>query len=105
MSQDPHSLPRCGATGPLSTLRLGLAVLGSELWWLATSGLRRFEIRQLTKRMDQEEGILAAASQSDAAFSREQIAFLKDDIAALKDDLAQAREAYVRRRAAAWNLD
>lgn len=108
--------------GPLDILRLGLRVLASELGWMLKNSLRKLEMHQLRKRLDQEylalgrivERLVHIQAEDDAEarearreqeLSLGQIAFLKQEIALLLGERERARSEHVRRRVDKWNLD
>lgn len=90
-----------------ANLRLGLAVLRSELIWMATGVVRKFEVRQLEKRINAEaltlgmadaeayaaSGGTVDAAQRDAILGR--ISFLRDEIARLEAAHASERQRHV----------
>lgn len=103
--QDPH-LPAAvqpEVSGILDNFRLGLSVWTSEMKWLATSLVRRFEISRLAKRLDEEYTRLGRVAEAPRGRMAEkelclkQIAFLKDEMAALQDELEARRTARLNR--------
>ena len=92
------------------TLELGLKTLFSEWKWILIRGLRKMEIRQMKKRLDQEYLLLGryeveGGDFSDRAeLSRRQIAFLRQEISHLERELDKTRQEYIARRIERWHL-
>ncbi|MCF8104985.1 MAG: hypothetical protein K9K64_05845 [Desulfohalobiaceae bacterium] len=97
------------------TFVLGVKVLGGELYWNVLKLLRRFEIRELEKRLAREyetlgrlqagkiegdEGVL----QEEKELCLKQVAFLEKEIAFLKDELLGLRDSIVEHRREKWNI-
>lgn len=90
----------------------GFKVLASEAKWRAIRGFRRWEIKQLEKRLAEEYQTLGksyaqAAAQgtefdpktSDNDLTLRQITFLQEEIIHLEQDLTAAREDFVKKHA------
>jgi uncharacterized small protein (DUF1192 family) len=89
----------------------GFKVLASETKWVFIKGVRRWEIRQMEKRLAEEyqnlgQSYAAALAKggnfdpqaSDNDLTLKQIAFLREEIAHLEQDLATTRAEYVKKR-------
>lgn len=89
----------------------GFKVLASETKWVFIKGVRRWEIRQMEKRLTEEYQTLGksyAESQakgglfdpraSDNDLTLKQITFLREEIAHLEHDLTATRAEYVAKR-------
>jgi len=89
----------------------GFKLLASEGKWVFIKGFRRWEIRQMEKRLNEEFTNLGknfAASQakgepfdpktSDNDLILKQVSFLQEEIAHLEQELAATRAEYVRNR-------
>ncbi|EPR37577.1 hypothetical protein dsx2_0923 [Desulfovibrio sp. X2] len=99
------------APGLFGTLLLGLRVLASELSWIVVRVMRRAEMRQLEKRLDQERTTLTGLASGgeprapERELSEKQIAFLEEEIDFLAREMAAKRADMVARRTAAWGLE
>lgn len=98
MSAESNPTPRLEqAAGFAETMRLGIMVWASEMKWLATSLLRRFEISRLAKRLQEEYTRLGQVAETPRGKKQEkdlilkQISFLKEEIRILEDDLEARR--------------
>lgn len=91
----------------------GFKLLASEGKWVFIKGFRRWEIRQMEKRLAEEFvnlGRSYAASQSkgeefdpkasDNDLILKQISFLQEEVAHLEQELASTRAEYVKNRTA-----
>ena len=89
----------------------GFKLLASETRWVFIRGLRRWEIRQMEKRLAEEYmnlGKSYAACQangeafdpktSDNDLTLKQISFLQEEVAHLEQDLAATRAEFVKGR-------
>lgn len=89
----------------------GFKLLASETRWVFIRGLRRWEIRQMEKRLAEEYmnlGRSFAACQakgeafdpktSDNDLTLKQISFLQEEVAHLEQDLAATRAEFVKGR-------
>lgn len=89
----------------------GFKVLASETKWVFIKGVRRWEIRQMEKRLVEEyqnlgksyataqaKGGLFDPQTSDNDLTLKQIAFLREEITHLEQDLASTRAEYVKKR-------
>ena len=89
----------------------GFKLLASETRWVFIRGLRRWEIRQMEKRLAEEYvnlGKSYAASQamgeafdpktSDNDLTLKQISFLQEEVAHLEQELAATRAEFVKGR-------
>jgi hypothetical protein len=93
-------------------LELGIKTLLSEWQWLVIRSLRRMEIRQMKKRLDQEYLVLGKLESQDGQdarerieLSRRQIAFLNQEIALLESELDKTRQEYIAKRIEKWRVD
>lgn len=83
--------------GPLTVFRIGLSVYGSEMKWLATSLIRRFEISRLAKRLQEEYTRLGQVAEAPRGKMAEkdlclkQISFLKEEMETLERELEARR--------------
>ena len=90
----------------------GFKLLASEGKWVFIKGFRRWEIRQMEKRLAEEFQNLGrsyAASHtkgetfdpkaSDNDLTLKQISFLQEEIAHLEQELASTRAEYIKNRA------
>jgi hypothetical protein len=97
--------------GPLRTFLLGLRVLGSELAWLLILAMRRIEIKQMRKRLDEEYLLLGRLTRErpegdeERELARRQVDFLGEEIAMLRDDLDARRREWIDARVARWGLE
>jgi hypothetical protein len=108
LSHDPGE-----TTPPLSvfeTMDIGLKTLLSEWKWIIVSRLRKIEIDQMRKRLDQEYRILGTLCLEDSGaaqrieLSRKQILFLQQEIAHLELELDKTRQDFIAKRIQRWNL-
>lgn len=89
----------------------GFKVIASETKWVFVKGIRRWEIKQMEKRLAEEYQTLGkncAATyakgddfdpkSSDNDLALKQIEFLREEIAHLEQDLAATRSEYIRNR-------
>lgn len=93
----------------MQAIVLGWKLLASELRWLALKSLRRWEVRQLRKRLRQEYTTLGRLTSQDASqeatdLCRRQIEFLQEEIEYLEKELATTRDDIVSRRVQQWGL-
>jgi len=105
--------------GVLDNCRLGLKVLGTELKWLLTGIIRRYESRQVSRRLEAEyvalgklacehlasKGKKPLSADGEAGVALAQIDFLKTEIAILDKDLSTTRQEMLQRRKADLGLD
>lgn len=90
----------------------GLRLLASETKWVFIRGFRRWEIRQMEKRLAEEYQNLGKSfsesrsrgeafdpATSDNDLTLKQIDFLREELAHLEADLDATRNAYVKGRA------
>ncbi len=94
----------------METIVLGWKLLASELRWLALKSLRRWEIRQLRKRLRQEYANLGRLTSQNAPkdatdLARRQIEFLHEEIEYLEKELATTRDDMISRRLQQWGLE
>ena len=94
----------------MEAIVLGWKLLASELRWLALKSLRRWEIRQLRKRLRQEYANLGRLTSRNAPkdatdLCRSQIEFLQEEIEYLEKELTTTREDIVSRRLQQWGLE
>lgn len=95
----------------LLPLKTGYKLLLSETKWIFLKTIRRWEIRQLQKRLGQEYQTLgqsfAEAQLQDTTFdpcstendlTLRQILFLRDEVAHLENELVASRAEYVTKR-------
>ena len=102
---------------PLTLLILGLRVIGSEIHWKILEAIRKWEIRQLQKRLNQEYEILGQleVKEAEAELNKEQEAekelclkqvhFLQEEIQFLQQALDNMRREYIKERLSAWKLE
>jgi hypothetical protein len=89
----------------------GFKLMASESKWIFIRGFRRWEIRQMEKRLAEEYQTLGksyAQSQADGRdfdpkasendLTLRQVAFLREELAHLEQDLDATRAAYVKSR-------
>ncbi|MCF8040218.1 MAG: hypothetical protein K9K79_12970 [Desulfohalobiaceae bacterium] len=97
------------------TFVLGIKVLGGELSWNIVRLLRRFEIRQLEKRLAREYETLGRlqagkmekdeeAQEAEKELCHKQIAFLEKEIAFLEEELLGLRDSIVKHRREKWAI-
>jgi hypothetical protein len=96
----------------LAPVVTGFKVLASEAKWVFIKGFRRWEIRQMEKRLAEEyqnlgknfaeshaKGDVFDAKASDNDLTLKQISFLREEVAHLEQDLAATRAEYLKARA------
>jgi ribosomal protein S13 len=89
----------------------GFKLLASETKWVFIKAFRRWEIRQMEKRLAEEHQTLGKSYAQSVADAKDfdpkagdndltlrQIAFLREELAHLEQDLEATRAAYVRER-------
>ncbi|NCD24529.1 MAG: hypothetical protein EOL86_02875 [Deltaproteobacteria bacterium] len=89
----------------------GFKVLASETKWVFIKGVRRWEIRQMKKRLSEEyqnlgksyaeaqaKGGLFDPHSSDNDLTLKQIVFLREEITHLEQDLVNTRAEFVAKR-------
>ena len=89
----------------------GFKLLASETKWVFIRAFRRWEIRQMEKRLAEEYQTLGKSyaqsvadgqefdpKASDHVLTLRQVAFLREELAHLEKDLEATRAAYVRER-------
>lgn len=90
----------------------GFKLLASETKWTCIKGFRRWEIRQMEKRLAEEyqnlgksfaacqsRGEVFDPSNSDNDLTLKQISFLQEEIAHLRTELETTRAEFVKNRA------
>ncbi len=95
----------------INNLVMGWKVLSSEFKWLGIRAFRRWEIKQLRKRLDSEyqtvgklvtdlleNNLPLDPKTPEAELSIKQISFLKEEIEHMEKELAASRKDYVTRR-------
>lgn len=98
----------------LQAARSGFTVLFEESRWAFTRTCRRWEIRQLEKRLNEEcrdlgrsyadalaEGRTFSPQDDDNDLLLKQIEFLKEEISYLEEELATARREFLKSRSGA----
>ncbi len=98
----------------LRAARSGFIVLFEESRWAFTNACRRWEIRQLEKRLNEEcrnlgrsyadtlaEGRTFDPQTDDNDLLLKQIEFLKEEISYLEEELAAARREFLKSRSGA----
>ncbi len=91
----------------------GFKVIVSEAQWVFIKGFRRWEIKQMQKRLAEEYQTLGSsyadcaanntifdAKSSENDLTLKQIVFLKEEITHLEKDLSSSREEFVKNRSA-----
>lgn len=94
----------------LKPVENGLKVIANEAKWFFINNFKRWDIRQMQKRLTEEYATLgrnvAQAHESGVAFDLSasdndlilrQIIFLRDELALLENDLAQTRADYLKK--------
>jgi hypothetical protein len=92
------------------TLELGIKTLFSEWKWIIISRLRKMEIRQMKRRLDQEYLVIGkleiegGGGSERMELSRRQISFLQQEIVQLELELDKTRQDFIAKRIDRWNL-
>jgi len=117
-ARQPQDTPRrLGALGGalrsvLVNCRIGLRVLGGEIWWLLTGWLRSYESRQVRRRLEAEYAALGRmarvhlasnagtplSTDGEAGLAVAQIDFLEKELESMADDLRRTRKEMLARR-------
>ena len=95
----------------ISNLVMGWKVLSSEFKWLFIRAFRRWEIKQLRKRLNEEYQTVGELfsdlldqkkpldpATPEAELSIKQISFLKEEIDHMETELSASRKDYISRR-------
>ncbi len=93
----------------LPTMALGLRVLWSETAWMLQNAVRRFEISQMRRRLNEEYAALGRAANGEGdddamRLAASHIAFLKEEIVFLETERETKRAELVARRTRSLGL-
>jgi cob(I)alamin adenosyltransferase len=92
----------------LKSISLSIKVLVSEIHWNIIKGLRKWEIKELKKRLDREYLTLGKLTfhlnekddeqKSQVELTKQQIEFLEKEIKSLENELVNLREQIIKNR-------
>ncbi len=91
-------------SGLFKTISMGIKVLLSEIYWVILKGLRKWEIYDLKKRLNNEYAEFGRLTFHDPQNKKEikvcteQIEFLKNEIEFLENEIKRIREDILKKR-------